>query len=63
VKRWTSLLAVLAVVLSANGCCCFRKSQPVAAAMPVCPPVNPCAPYSGAVTYGMPTTSYLPAMQ
>jgi len=62
VQRSISLLAVLAVLLAASGCSCFRRSQPVAAA-PMCPPINPCAVPCGpqAVTYGMPAT-YMPGM-
>jgi hypothetical protein len=59
------LIAVLAVTVTAGGCCCFKKrTQPVAAA-PVCAPAmqcapaiscDPCAPQG--VTYGMPTLGY-----
>jgi hypothetical protein len=58
VKRWMSLLAVLAVFPS-NGCCCFRKTPPPVAAAPVCAPMSPCSPCGQqAVTYGMPATGY-----
>jgi hypothetical protein len=50
-----SIVALLAIILSASGCSFCRRNQPAAAPMAVCPApapmcVDPCAP--GAVTYG-----------